>query len=584
MRGFAETVGLRRGRGALPFLLFVIPLSILLTAIVLLAEALSPEPSFELAEEPEEAEEAEKPRPTADLARRGAELFAKNCAACHGDQGRGDGKAVYLLDPKARDFSTGRFRVVSTDAGVPSDEDLFAVLTRGMPGSAMPPWGHFSEEDRWALVFEVRRLAIDGLAQRIAALEDDDPVSAEEAAEIAAAKMAPGASIVPPPSPVDSLEGLFHGRRLYVANCLSCHGAAGRGDGTAEQVDESGFPTRPRDLTRGIFKGPSKPADIWKRIRAGMPGSPMPAAATLDDDSVWRLVQYVRSLVPPQVEGQVLQTRQEIVAVRARGALPLDPDSREWARSKPVYVALAPLFWRDVRPEGVLVEALHDGTAIAFRLTWEDATRNDSVVRAQDFSDAVAMQFALGPDEPLIAMGEKASPVALWYWRAAWDKDREGVPRDVEAAYPDMAVDTYPSLVRPWEQGAPMAVAESARASEFDPAFLTGRAAGNPVSTLERAHAAEAATARGFSTLSTSKAAAQSVFAGGRYGSSDWGDPSWRVVFRRSFAGLEDPSLDVSFSPGRRVPIAFAVWDGAAGDRAGQKSFSIWHDLVIETP
>lgn len=479
---------------------------------------------------------------------RGALLFAKNCATCHGVVGRGDGPAAALLDPRARDFSTGRFRIAETANGIPSDEDLFRVITRGMPGSAMPPWGHLSEGDRRALAAQVRRLSVEGIASRLAS--GSPPLDRDAALRLAESKMTPGDPVVPPRSPVDTLEGLFEGRRLYVGNCLPCHGPAGRGDGTVDQRDESGYPTRPRDLTRGIFKGDDAPGEIWKRIRIGMPGSPMPAAVTLGDDAIWRLVQYVRSLVPPQAEGRFLQSRQEIVAVSiGKEPLPLDPDSRDWARAKPVYVALAPLAWRDDRPEGVLVEALHDGESIAFRLTWEDATRNDSARAgargasaslSAPWSDAVAMQFALGEDEPLFAMGEESSPVTLWHWRAAWDRARP----DSRALDPD-AVSAPP----------------------------------------HRAISVESATVAGFRAHAAERLPAGPVFGVGSHGNSEWGDPSWRVVLARSLASAGEKGSDVAFVPGgRRIPVGFAVWDGAAGDHLGRKSFSIWHDLVFEKP
>src|SRR3989338_6277241 len=44
----------------------------------------------------------------------GQRLYAKQCAACHGPQGRGDGVAAYLLYPKPRDFTQNEFRLVST--------------------------------------------------------------------------------------------------------------------------------------------------------------------------------------------------------------------------------------------------------------------------------------------------------------------------------------------------------------------------------------------------------------------------------------------------------------------------------------
>jgi DMSO reductase family type II enzyme heme b subunit len=38
----------------------------------------------------------------------------------------------------------------------------------------------------------------------------------------------------------------------------------------------------------------------------------------------------------------------------------------------------------------------------------------------------------------------------------------------------------------------------------------------------------------------------------------------------------------VSLTPAAVVPVAFAVWNGSAGDRDGKKSVTIWQDLYIE--
>jgi Cytochrome c len=66
----------------------------------------------------------------------GKQVFVKQCAPCHGSEGRGDGEAAYLLYPRPRNFHPGRFRLVSTWEGVPSDDDLFQTISRGMPGLA----------------------------------------------------------------------------------------------------------------------------------------------------------------------------------------------------------------------------------------------------------------------------------------------------------------------------------------------------------------------------------------------------------------------------------------------------------------
>ena len=78
----------------------------------------------------------------------GRKTFEKECAACHGSAGNGEGDAAYLLYPRPRDFTSGQFRIISTWDGVPTDEDLFRTISRGMPGSAMPSWAHLSEETR----------------------------------------------------------------------------------------------------------------------------------------------------------------------------------------------------------------------------------------------------------------------------------------------------------------------------------------------------------------------------------------------------------------------------------------------------
>ena len=54
---------------------------------------------------------------------------------------------------------------------------------------------------------------------------------------------------------------------------------------------------------------------------------------------------------------------------------------------------------------------------------------------------------------------------------------------------------------------------------------------------------------------------------------------AWRVVFLRRLSPRS--TGDVAFRPGQSVRIAFAVWDGSQGDRDGQKSVTIWHDLAV---
>jgi mono/diheme cytochrome c family protein len=142
-----------------------------------------------------------------------------------------------------------------------------------------------------------------------------------------------------------------HGRELFMgttANCFSCHGADGRGaEGAtlpislAEVVeadsldadyerrggyrwverrnakgevvkdkadqplmdlyrikpDDWGNPSMPRNFTRTIFRGGSRPIDIFRRVKYGIGGTIMPASeASLTDDDLWDIVLYVKHL------------------------------------------------------------------------------------------------------------------------------------------------------------------------------------------------------------------------------------------------------------------------------------------------
>jgi DMSO reductase family type II enzyme heme b subunit len=59
-----------------------------------------------------------------------------------------------------------------------------------------------------------------------------------------------------------------------------------------------------------------------------------------------------------------------------------------------------------------------------------------------------------------------------------------------------------------------------------------------------------------------------------------WSDGRWVVVLRRPLT--VDDEAGISLAAGRRYSAAFAVWDGAARDRAGQKAVTIWQDLELE--
>ena len=494
---------------------------------------------------------------TPDLLALGKRVYGRQCAACHGATGRGDGEAAYLLYPKPRDFTAGNYRLVSTWERVATDEDLYLTISRGMPGSAMPSWGHLPEEERWALAHYVKSFAAKPWAVAPAA---------DAKGEGQAGK---GVIRVPPPPPFTA-EAKKLALERYADACASCHGKTGKGDGTDDQKDDLGYPTRPRDLTLGVFKGSPDPARLYRRIVAGLPGTPMPMSDWAYGEEAWHLVNMILSWSSDSQRARAEMQKFRITARRV-ARVPDHPDSGTWRLAQPVNLHLMPLWWRSDRPEEITVRALHDGKQVALLLVWADASHDHTAMRPQDFRDAVAVQFSPTLDPPFFAMGSRREFVNIWMWKAERQADLEPAFQDLEKVYPNLGIDSYPNLkVAPFEQPT-----RHALTLDSDPTFVTGWGAGNIVSDPSRLSPAEDLYAEGFGTLRARPRAEQAVDARGVYATG-----TYRVVLRRDLVG--NAALAVTLSPGAPMPIAFAVWNGSAGDRDGKKSVTIWQDLVLE--
>lgn len=566
---------LRRWRRALRAVRGTVPLVCLLTAC-------TPENSSEKASSEyvagrgtaSPAASAVPPQPvsTPALLERGRKLYEKQCAACHGAAGRADGRAAYLLDPKPRNFTRVGFRLISTDNAVGTDDDLFRTISRGIPGSSMPPWKHLTPDDRWALVAEVRRLSREGLIADILREEAEQGYEMErsEAEEIVAEILAPGNVVQIPPEPTPSLESLAQGRILYLQNCAACHDADGRGRLRLDLKDNDGYPIFARDFTQGVFKGSAESTDLAYRMLAGMPGTPMPAYLTLTPEHLWATIHYTQSLMPRGAQDRVFQSRRDIVAARVAEPLDTDPKNPLWESARPVYIALMPLAWRHDRVEGILVRALHDGERLGIRLTWADATADKRSLGQRAFSDGAAVQFSGEAEPPFFAMGQEGTPVAIWHWKADWEADLDGYG-DIEDIHPHATVDIYQARAES-SFGKPISVKETP-VTLHSKEFLSGLAAGNPASNPRRPSAVAHLAATGFGTLSSRGEESQDV-----QGASEWNLGAWSLVFLRSLEG-DDIAFRVG---GARLSVAFAIWDGGVGDRAGQKSVSIWHSLTVE--
>ena len=107
----------------------------------------------------------------------GKAMYERKCALCHGVKGDGKGPAAELLEPRPRDFTTGVYKIRSTANKTPSDQDLFRIITAGMPGTSMPPWDVLPEKDRWNIVAYIKSFAAEKFKEAPKKLELPKEVS-----------------------------------------------------------------------------------------------------------------------------------------------------------------------------------------------------------------------------------------------------------------------------------------------------------------------------------------------------------------------------------------------------------------------
>ncbi len=288
-------------------------------------EALSAEPVVaSITASPAEYLREEPPRG----AESGPELYRTYCAACHGENGNGDGRAARHLYPRPKNLRSGNYRLISTVNKVPTLEDLEHSIERGMPGSSMPPFDDLDPSQRALLAREVLRFYREGVRDQVAAWlgEEGDEIEEDEIDEMVEELTTPGQVIVPPPIGRAGPEAVARGKQSYDRlGCFHCHGPDGKGPADTLLTDDAGLPTSSRNLAQEPLKGGERPEAVYLRLLLGMPGTPHPACPGLAEEELVDLVHFCLSLR----RGPVLHLTNHERMIRATRAWATLPAPRE---------------------------------------------------------------------------------------------------------------------------------------------------------------------------------------------------------------------------------------------------------------
>ena len=181
--------------------------------------------------------------------------------------------------PRPRDFTTGKYKIRSTETGtVPSDDDLIGSVRRGLYGTAMPGWDRILSDADIGDVVALREIAVAAVRRRSRR----------------------GRSRSAPASPARRPASRAASSVYDKLQCGKCHGSDGRGTGAVATAfeDDWRMPLRAADLTEPwTFHGGATSRDIYLRFRTGMTGTPMPSFADAASDAeMWDLANYVVSL------------------------------------------------------------------------------------------------------------------------------------------------------------------------------------------------------------------------------------------------------------------------------------------------
>lgn len=205
---------------------------------------------------------------------RGRSVYAQSCMVCHGEKGQGANILVGLNPPK--DFSTPQARSELTR------ERMIASVTNGRANTAMAAFkDRLSSQDIEAVVDYVRiSLMLPATANAISGTNAHAGRNSGIAKDETMAQPFQNALIGDP----------VKGRKMYMANCATCHGTKGDGQGPRAYF----IRPKPRNFVDPAFsKSFNRPA-IYTAVADGRLGAEMPAwSKVLTDQEIADVSEFV---------------------------------------------------------------------------------------------------------------------------------------------------------------------------------------------------------------------------------------------------------------------------------------------------
>ncbi|MEO8595811.1 MAG: c-type cytochrome [Candidatus Solibacter sp.] len=197
-----------------------------------------------------------------------AETYKALCERCHGENGDGEGKVAWYLDPSPRDFTKTAFMNSKPRARFVNS------IEEGVAGTSMPSWKNILKPEQTGAVLSY-------------VLTTFTKEPARELKPRNLPDVNPAAS---------SPASIHHGEQIFLDRCSGCHGRKADGKGP-NSLDIN---PKPRNLRNTAFVASVNDRRLFESILYGVQGTAMPSWIDygLSKNDVGDIVNFIHSINP----------------------------------------------------------------------------------------------------------------------------------------------------------------------------------------------------------------------------------------------------------------------------------------------